>query len=84
MPMADQMNRVSKPLAVVVVFFMYLPLATLAVVGGIAFGWRVPVTLVAVLSFIVYRARATKARGPAVGRARTLLELVGHSLLSAL
>jgi hypothetical protein len=76
-------NRLSKPLAVTVLFFTYLPLAALAIVGGIVLGWQVPVAFVAVLCFLVYRRRAATTRRSAPGRARTLLELLAFALIGA-
>jgi hypothetical protein len=80
---ADRVNRVSKPHAAIALCFTYLPLAALAVVGGVVLGWKVPVALVAVLCFLVYRGRAAKARGTAPGRVRTLLELLAFALTGA-
>src|SRR4051812_37409379 len=61
-------------LGVVVLFMSWFPLVAVAVLAGIAFGWRVPVAFAAWFGFLV---ALSKVYSPNAGKARATAELVG-------
>jgi hypothetical protein len=73
------MTRIG-PLGVVVVFMTWFPLVALAVLLGVAFGWRMPVAFALANGFMIVMGGRPERR---MGRIRAVMEFVGLALLGS-
>jgi hypothetical protein len=65
------------PLGVVLLLVLWFPVVAIAVLAGIAFGWRVPAAFAALLGLFV---AMVKMYSPGTGKARGTAEFVGFAL----
>jgi hypothetical protein len=75
------MMRRPKPLTLTVLAMTYFPLAAVLALIGYTFGWRFPVAALVLLGTFSLRWRRTSAKPRAVGKGRTVAELIVFSLV---